>query len=260
MIHSLKFTDRDGRRMCSHGGFTLVELLVVIGIIAILIGILIPALNRARISSRRLACLSNLRQLGIGMTMYVTQNKGAFPPHKQTVSSNDPFWGDAILKYVNTQAIFECPDMAGSQVTADNGVIWQFKFESEHISYGYNAYFLGHYPYNDKTPEYGYMPFIPPQNWMRITQVRSSSTCMMIADTNPPATFSMWWPHAAPQAGYSPTANEGVCSTRHKGLGCIVFVDGHAEAKLPKEVNPRFEPHFIADRTNLKYWDPRQKG
>jgi prepilin-type N-terminal cleavage/methylation domain-containing protein/prepilin-type processing-associated H-X9-DG protein len=60
-------------------GFTLVELLVVIGIIAVLVGILLPALNRARESGRRVTCLSNMRQLGMAFMMYVQENKGRFP-------------------------------------------------------------------------------------------------------------------------------------------------------------------------------------
>src|SRR5438094_657954 len=60
-------------------GFTLVELLVVIGIIAVLIGILIPALSKARTAAVTTACLSNLRQIGISFNQYATENHGWLP-------------------------------------------------------------------------------------------------------------------------------------------------------------------------------------
>src|SRR5947209_3782898 len=61
-------------------GFTLVELLIVIGIIALLISILLPALNAAREQARSAACLSNLHQLGISHTNYISESGGYILP------------------------------------------------------------------------------------------------------------------------------------------------------------------------------------
>src|SRR5918993_6089601 len=62
-------------------GFTLTELLVVMGLIALLISLLMPALGQARAAARSTGCLSNLRQMGLAWTMYLSENRGHLPEH-----------------------------------------------------------------------------------------------------------------------------------------------------------------------------------
>jgi prepilin-type N-terminal cleavage/methylation domain-containing protein/prepilin-type processing-associated H-X9-DG protein len=67
-------------RSMTQSAFTLVELLVVIGIIALLVSILLPALGNARESAQTVKCLSNLRQVGLGLRLYATNNRDVLPP------------------------------------------------------------------------------------------------------------------------------------------------------------------------------------
>ena len=74
-------------------GFTLVELLVVISIIALLLSILLPSLRKAREAARRVVCASNLRQLGLGFTLY-TEDYGYYPAAQGVGETYVPYYGD----------------------------------------------------------------------------------------------------------------------------------------------------------------------
>src|SRR4028118_1790579 len=114
------------RRPPTVGGFPLVELLVVIGIIALLISILLPSLNAARRQATRIACAANIRSIGQAYALYANEYKGNYPPvqmwHWPNGNWGNPWWdnpdvspkpdGAGLLYtngYVKDYVIYYCP-------------------------------------------------------------------------------------------------------------------------------------------------------
>ncbi len=99
--------------------FTLIELLVVISIVALLIALLLPALQAARETARNVACLSNLRQIGIANTAYSVDHNGYYPPIGRGAPDNVPAWHAQLRPYLNsslpptgalkTLEVYQCP-------------------------------------------------------------------------------------------------------------------------------------------------------
>ena len=236
--------------------FTLVELLVVIGIIGLLISILLPALNRAREHARSVVCESNMKQLLLAFTMYVSEHKGAtpvFPPVPGTYPGSTP--GEKSLAYYT--------DGMGS-LRYDVGALWPYVStaprpsgiptatpppppyppslynvmncptdvsprlgfsQARNFSYSWNAQF-----YN--ITGYGYGPVKATGDThavSKITHIIQSSHKIILEE------------EAAPNDGWSviglgPDTPADTPAFRHLKHGNWGFADGHVESLLPADL------------------------
>ena len=91
-------------------GFTLIELLVVIAIISILASMLFPTFSRAQGKGRQAACLSNVKQIALALTMYAQDYDEVYPRGQSDANDINTQWYNAIFPYTHNRQIMFCPD------------------------------------------------------------------------------------------------------------------------------------------------------
>ena len=209
--------------------FTLVELLVVIGIIALLIGILMPALQGARAQARAVACMSNVRQIAVAAQMYANEHK-RWVTYLPTSTEGRPIDRKELLHpYLNQGKNNQ--DNEGNQV-------W-------------------HCPNNDKVEEEASYGFNVVLNGVPVTKIRRWSETVGLCDAGildapalSPSLATHVWPPSRPATASSTRPNH----LRHpKQMVCVGFADGHAESMPMK---PPFYPGPIGSWTPNNITDP----
>ncbi len=159
-------------------GFTLVELLVVISIIALLLAILMPALSAARSQSQRAICKAGMHQIGIAMSAYTSHNQSKYPMsnfYNYPISTIAPeagslFVADVLKPYIKEMIMFLCPANPGF---AKGGWVAEYKAgrvyrdQEARPFIGYN--YFGNYPY-----EYYYInhPLGVGESWLKLNMTR----------------------------------------------------------------------------------------
>lgn len=130
-------------------GFTLIELLVVIGIIAILAGLLMPALSRAKSKASRIKCLSNIRQLSMAATLYSGDHNGEYPARRTRTNA----WMVTLKPYYSAPQILKCPNdrWAETRSYLING--WNDYWQKTLVASDYNKVMAWVYPHGMKATD-----------------------------------------------------------------------------------------------------------
>ena len=225
------------------GAFTLVELLVVIGIIALLITILLPTLSQAREQAKRTQCGAGLHNLGIAFNVYANENKRKLPQHMG--AGNNWLWDipietrDQIIKAGAVRDSFYCP----SGDLQNNDTLWNFNgwcvTGYYFLTYRLNGPLAG--PGNFLQYPVGF-PDDPFRKLRRRVDVPRASEVELVTD----ATLS----RGVPPNRFFTGVNGGFPShrsnhlTRHNQAagGQVLFLDGHVDWRNFRDMRVRFQP------------------
>jgi len=218
------------RRTRRPTGFTLVELLVVIGIIALLVAMLLPALNKARRASQTVACLSNLRQIGLGIIMYASEQHGQLPAGQweNWTPGDDARWYTLINPYMGGEGnTVQTARLDHDDRTLTRALICP----GAAVQAGYNHYSSNPVAMGRKQ-EFNEKPGMP---HLKLSQLRPSSRIILVWDGNQHVTNGN-----AQTVGFM--ADHGIPFWGRFGLTGIKESDRHRELSLHENADGTATP------------------